>query len=83
MSEVDESKPNSKLQIRLADGTRCALLHSDIVVLSRYRLVGKFNNDQSVADVRRFIDSFDCPLCMVLRRVDALAGRKLGRGRMC
>lgn len=39
---VDEDKPASSLQLRLLDGTR---------------MVVRFNNDHTVADVRSFIDA--------------------------
>jgi UBX domain-containing protein 1 len=40
--EVDESRPTTKLQLRLADGTRIA---------------GIFNHDATIADLRRFVDA--------------------------
>ena len=54
---VDEARPHTKLQIRLADGSRCVVSFHRTSITHR-RLVGKFNNDQPVADVRRFIDAF-------------------------
>ena len=40
--EVDSSKPTTQLQLRLADGSR---------------LVGRFNHDHTIADIRRYINA--------------------------
>ena len=40
--EVDSSKPTTQLQLRLADGTR---------------LVGRFNHEHTIADIRRYINA--------------------------
>lgn len=44
-TNVDDSKPSTSIQIRLADGTR---------------MVSRFNLDQTVMDIRKFID-LSCP----------------------
>lgn len=41
--EIDNSKPTTNIQIRLADGSR---------------LVGTFNHHHTIGDIRRFINAY-------------------------
>lgn len=61
--EVNESKPTTSVQVRLADGTKCVIsinsscdLSTDSVIA--LRIVAKLNLDHTVGDIRRFISAY-------------------------
>ena len=59
---VDQSKPTTSVQVRLADGTRYVWALSDgvawlLIVVFLFRIVARMNLDHTVRDLRSFINA--------------------------
>lgn len=53
--KLDQNKPITSIQLRLADGTRYGIIYSLGLIGAGRRLVAKFNHDHTINDLRSFV----------------------------